>query len=107
MFGMGSNPIGDSKFFCASPRNKLRFLIHKISTSSERPVIRRFVLCLDSTEKYFQYEFKIYESKCQRTVNIRGNSAMLPFDVIDFAILPAQRFLAGNSGIGRCHVVSR
>ena len=33
-------------------------------------------------------------------------SAMLPFDIIDFAILPAQRSLAGNSGIGRCHVVS-
>ena len=58
-------------------------------------------------KKYFQYEYKIYESNCQRAVNIRGNSAMLPFDITDFAILPAQRSLAGNSGIGRCHVVSR
>lgn len=40
-------------------------------------------------KKYFQYEYKIYESNCQRAVNIRGNSAMLPFDIIDFAILPA------------------
>lgn len=59
-----------------------------------------------ATKKHFQYENKISESECQRAVNIRGNSAMLPFDVIDFAILPAQRSLAGNSGIGRCHVVS-
>ena len=58
-------------------------------------------------KKYFQYEYKIYESNRQQAVNIRGNSAVLPFDIIDFAILPAQRFLAGNSGIGRCHVVLR
>ena len=33
-----------------------------------------------------------------------GNSALLPSDVIDFALLPAQRLLAGNSFIVRCHV---
>ena len=58
-------------------------------------------------KKYFQYEYKIYESQCLRAVNIRGNSAVLPVDVIDFAMLPAQRVLAENSEIGRCHVVSR
>ena len=36
-----------------------------------------------------------------------GNSALLPSDVIDFAMLPAQRFLAGNSFIVRCHVTSK
>ena len=36
-----------------------------------------------------------------------GNSALLPSDVIDFAMLPAQRLLAGNSFIGRCHVTSK
>ena len=34
-------------------------------------------------------------------------SALLPSDVIDFAMLPAQRFLAGNSFIVRCHVTSK
>ena len=28
-----------------------------------------------------------------------GNSALFPSDIIDFAMLPAQRFLAGNSFI--------
>ena len=37
----------------------------------------------------------------------RVNSALLPSDVIDFAMLPAQRFLAGNSFIVRCHVTSK
>ena len=36
-----------------------------------------------------------------------GNSALLPSDVIDFALLPAQRLLAGNSFIVRCHVTSK
>ena len=36
---------------------------------------------------------RIYESKSLRPVNIR---ALLPFDFIDFAILPAQGLLAGN-----------
>ena len=35
------------------------------------------------------------------------NSALLPSDVIDFAMLPAQSFLAGNSFIVRCHVTSK
>ena len=36
-----------------------------------------------------------------------GNSALLPSDVIDFALLPAQRLLAGNSFIVRCHVTAK
>ena len=38
-----------------------------------------------------------------------GNSALLPSDVmiIDFAKLPAQSLLAGNSSIDRCHVTSK
>ena len=36
-----------------------------------------------------------------------GNSALLPSEVIDFAMLPAQRLLAGNSFIVRCHVTSK
>ena len=36
-----------------------------------------------------------------------GNSAQLPSDVIDFALLPAQRLLAGNSFIVRCHGTSK
>ena len=33
-----------------------------------------------------------------------GNSALLPSDVIDFALLPAQRLLNGKIVIVRCHV---
>ena len=36
-----------------------------------------------------------------------GNSALLPTDVIDFAMLPTQRLLPGNSFIVRCHVASK
>ena len=35
------------------------------------------------------------------------NSALSPCDVIDFALLSAQRLLAGNSFIVRCHVTSK
>ena len=36
-----------------------------------------------------------------------GNKALLPSGVIDFAMLPAQRLLTGNSFIVSCHVTSR
>ena len=36
-----------------------------------------------------------------------GNSALLPSDVIDFALFPAQRLLAGNRFIVRCHMTSK
>ena len=36
-----------------------------------------------------------------------GNNALLPSDVIDFALLPAQILLAGNSFMVRCHVTSK
>ena len=36
-----------------------------------------------------------------------GNSALLPSDNIDFVMLPAQRLLAGDSFIVRCHLTSK
>ena len=36
-----------------------------------------------------------------------GNSALLPSDAIDFALLLAQGLLAGSSFIVRCHVTSK
>ena len=39
-----------------------------------------------------------------RRSTFAGNSALSPSDVIDFAMLPAQRFLSGNSFIVRCYV---
>ena len=36
-----------------------------------------------------------------------GNSALLPSDVINFALLPAQRLLAGNNFFVRRHVISK
>ena len=42
-----------------------------------------------------------------RLSTFAGNSALLPSDVIDFALLPAQRLLAGNRFIVRCHVTSK
>ena len=42
-----------------------------------------------------------------RRSTFAGNSALLPSNVIDFALLPAQRLLAGNSFIIRCHVTSK
>ena len=42
-----------------------------------------------------------------RRSTFAGNSAMLPSDVIDFALLPSQRLLVGDSFIFRCHVISK
>ena len=39
--------------------------------------------------------------------NSSGSSELLPSDVIDFALLPAQRLLAGNTFIVRGHVTSK
>ena len=39
-----------------------------------------------------------------RRSTFAGNSALLPSDVIDFALLPAQRLLNGKSVFVRCHV---
>ena len=36
-----------------------------------------------------------------------GNSALLHSDFIDFAMLPAQRILAGNTFMVGCHVTSK
>ena len=46
-------------------------------------------------------------SKAGRRSTFAGNSAPLSYDVIDFALLPAQRLLPGNSFIVRCHVTSK
>ena len=49
----------------------------------------------------------LYSQSRRSRSTFAGNSALLPSDVIDFAMLPAQRFLAGNSFIVRCHVTSK
>ena len=41
-------------------------------------------------EKLFRVQ--IYENKSREQSAFAGNSALLPSDVIDFAMLPAQRF---------------
>ena len=40
----------------------------------------------------------------QQQSTFASNSALLPSDVMDFAMLPAKRLLTGNSFIVRCHV---
>ena len=47
------------------------------------------------------------ESNTQLAVNIFGNRACIPCDVIDFELLPALRILAGKRFIVRCHVTSK
>ena len=39
-----------------------------------------------------------------RRSTFAGKSALLPSDVIDFALLPAPSLLVGNTFIVRCHV---
>ena len=46
-------------------------------------------------------------SKGGRRSTFAGNSALLPSDVIHFALLPAERLLAGESFIVSCHVTSK
>ena len=41
-----------------------------------------------------------------RRSTFAGNSALLPTDVIDFPMLPAQKLLAGNNFIVRYHHVT-
>ena len=42
------------------------------------------------------FRLQIYENKSRERSAFAGNSALLPFDVIDFAMLPAQRFWRGT-----------
>ena len=42
-----------------------------------------------------------------RRSTFAGNSALLPSDVVDFALLPAKRLLAGNIFSVRYHVTSK
>ena len=53
----------------------------------------------------------IAQQRLRRTAVVgqhsREQSTVLPSDVMDFALLPAQRLLAGNSFSVRCHVTSK
>ena len=42
-------------------------------------------------KNFFEYKL-IYESKSPKRSTFTGNIALLPSDVMDFALLPAQRF---------------
>ena len=42
-----------------------------------------------------------------RRSTFAGNSVLLPSNIIDFALLPAQRLVVGNSFILRCHMTSK
>ena len=55
------------------------------------------------------YVYKLVQVNLSQRSAHTGNSALLPPDVmiIDFAKLPAQSLLAGNSSIDRCHVTSK
>ena len=55
------------------------------------------------------YVYKLIQVNLSQRSAHAGNIALLPSDVIiiDFAKLPAQRLLAGNSSIDRCHVTSK
>ena len=64
------------------------------------------VICYIANEDIRRRNVKTNRNGGRRST-FAGNSALLPSDVIDFAMLPAQRFLAGNSFIVRCHVASK
>ena len=55
-------------------------------------------------EKLFSVQ--IHENKSREQSTFAGNSALLLSLIIDFAMLPAQRFFLGKSFIVRCHVTS-
>ena len=68
-------------------------------------------LVLDCSENCFKSRPNgiacLRKGKLRRRSTFAGNSALSPSDVIDFALLPAPRILAGNSFIVRCHVISK
>ena len=45
----------------------------------------------EEKKNFFEYKL-IYESKSPKRSTFTGNIALLPSDVMDFALLPAQRF---------------
>ena len=49
-------------------------------------------------------EFDFFSRDLPEALTFAGNSAPLPCDIIDFAMLPAH-ILAGSSFIARCHVI--
>ena len=55
------------------------------------------------------YVYKLIQVNLSQRPAHAGNSALLPSDVmiIEFAKLPAQNLLAGNSSTDRCHVTSK
>ena len=58
--------------------------------------------------KVWQFYYKV--QRLLQSATEEGNNALLPSDIIRFAMLPAQRFseiLAGNSFIVGCHVTSK
>ena len=58
---------------------------------------------MDQSLSDFLYSTKSYCNGSQWST-LAGNSALLPSDIIVLALLHAQRILAGNSIIVRCHV---
>ena len=49
------------------------------------------MICYIAHEKKL-FRVQSYENKSRQRSTFAGSSALLPFDVIDFAMLPAQRF---------------
>ena len=84
-------------------KNELRRRENKIS------VLMTLKNALQTVKLYHHATFNHALITCSngRRSTFAGNSALLPSDVIDFAMLPAQRLLAGNSFIVRCHVTSK
>ena len=84
----------------AEPRGTLRFEGNKINCFPRD----------QSLSDLLYSQRRHQKTQCEnggRRSTFAGNSALLPSDVIDFAMLSAQRFLAGNSFIVRCHVTSK
>ena len=84
----------------AEPRETLRFEENKINCFPR-----------DQSLSDLSYSQRRHQkTQCEnggRRSTFAGNSALLLSDVIDFAMLPAQRFLAGKRFIVRCHVTSK
>ena len=69
------------------------------------PIYSRQLLFSPSQTKTFSEQ--IYENKSRKQSTFTGNSALLPTDIKDFAIVSNSEILAGNSFIVRCHVTSK
>ena len=90
-----TGPKGNS-YFCFPRISILRFEGNKINC----------FLRDQSLSDLLYSQQRHQKTQCEnggRLSTFAGNSALLPSDVIDFAMLPAQR----NSFIVRCHVTSK